>query len=145
MSAPERIIVYCDGACRGNPGPASIGVVLYAEGSDEPIAEISKTTGVSTNNVAEYKSLIAGLEKAKSICASRAGWKDTPVTIRMDSELVVKQILGTYRVKNEGLRPLFEEARELFLSFPKRKIEHVPREKNKVADKLANEALDAAG
>lgn len=135
MSENGRMILYCDGASRGNPGPASVGAALFREGEDEPRECISRAIGRATNNVAEYSSLIDGLKKALDIgCAD--------IEIRMDSELAVKQIRGEYRVKNENLRPLYEEARALLERFKRWKIQHIPRNRNSLADRLANEALD---
>ena len=129
----KKYLLYCDGACRGNPGPASIGAVIYLDGVDEPVLEISKTIGTATNNQAEYRSLIEGLKGLQRYEGHHE--------VRMDSELVVRQILGQYKVKNEGLKPLFLEAREIFQGM-KCTIKHVPREQNREADRLANEALD---
>lgn len=131
----DGLILYCDGACRGNPGPSSIGAIAYRQGQDEPALIISKTIGVGTNNQAEYRALIEGL---RGIAVLNAG----SVEIRMDSELVVKQVLGQYKVKHEGLKPLHAEVQGILKAF-KWQIKHVRREQNKEADRLANEALDA--
>ncbi len=131
----SEAILYCDGASRGNPGPASIGAVLYGKGK-EKLAEISERIGRATNNVAEYRALIAGLRAAKGQGCQR-------VRVRMDSQLAVFQVLGRYKVKNAGLKPLHTEVRSLLTSFPSWAIEHIPREQNTEADALANAALDA--
>ncbi|MCB1327718.1 MAG: ribonuclease HI family protein [Spirochaetales bacterium] len=133
----DALILYCDGAARGNPGPASIGAVILQEKSEAVVAEVSEAIGRATNNEAEYRALIRGLERAVELKADR-------LRVRMDSELIVKQILGKYRVRNERLRPLYEEVRSLLLRIPTWSIEHVPRDRNKHADRLANAALDLA-
>lgn len=126
-------VLYCDGASRGNPGPASIGAVLYDGG--ETVAEISEPIGVATNNVAEYRALIAGLEKAVELGVDR-------LEVRLDSLLLVRQIEGVYRVKSPGLKPLHERAGRLIAGLEDVSFRHVPREENTVADGLANDALD---
>ena len=130
----EKIIINTDGGARGNPGPAGIGVVLY-----NPTGHIVETykafIGQATNNVAEYKALLLGLSKAKEM-----GVRE--ILVRMDSELVVRQMLGIYKVKDEGLKPLAEEAKKLLKSFSKFDFTHVRREQNSLADKLVNEAID---
>lgn len=138
MSPARVLVVYADGGSRGNPGPAAIGAVVFDPRSDdeEPLEEISETIGVATNNVAEYRAVIAGLEAAK-----RQGAEG--VELRADSQLVIRQLEGRYRVKNAGLRPYYEEAKALLESFGSIRLLHVPREKNKEADALVNQALDA--
>lgn len=133
------IRLYCDGASRGNPGPAAIGAVLYPEDSDEPLREISEAIGTATNNVAEYTSLIRGLEASGELAGSQAS--ATTVYICMDSELVVRQMQGRYKVKNAGLRPLYERAKALCTAFADCRFDHVPRAKNARADALANAAF----
>jgi ribonuclease HI len=125
--------IFCDGGSRGNPGPAGIGAVLECE--NERVANISEYLGIATNNVAEYTALVKGLEKGLEL-----GFENAEV--KMDSELVVKQILGQYKVKNEGLRPLFLQALALSKRYKTFKISHIRREYNKEADRLANEAMD---
>ena len=129
-----RFVLYCDGASRGNPGPAAIGAVLY-DPDAVVVAEVSEAIGETTNNVAEYRALIAGLE-----AAAAAGVGD--LEIRLDSLLLVRQMRGEYRVKAPGLKPLHARARGLMRSIPRCSIGHVRREKNTVADALANAALD---
>jgi len=127
-------MLFADGAARGNPGPAAYGFVLD-DPSGAPRAAIGKTLGVATNNVAEYRALIAGLE-----CALEHG--ATALEVRMDSELVVRQMTGAYKVKNEGLKPLFQQAKGLAQRFGSFRIQHVRREHNTRADAEANKALD---
>jgi ribonuclease HI len=132
-AAPHTL--WADGAARGNPGPAAYGWVLD-DGRGQPLAEGGARLGVATNNVAEYKGLVAGLAKALEL-----GVQD--LEVRMDSELVVRQMTGVYRVKNAGLKPLFEEAGRLARRFRRFHITHVRREFNSRADACANQALDA--
>ena len=122
-----------DGGSRGNPGPAGYGVRI--EQADGTIVELKEYLGTSTNNVAEYSGLLAALRWAAEHGAS-------PLLIRSDSELLVKQMRGEYRVKNPGLQPLYEEARALMRRIGHVTVEHVRREFNKDADRLANEAMD---
>ncbi len=129
-------VIFADGGSRGNPGPSGCGAVIKAgTESGEILANISQFVGITTNNVAEYTGLLIGLEKALAMGFSE-------VEVRMDSELIVKQIKGLYRCKNEGLIPLFNEAKRLQRQFKKFNIEHVRREYNKEADRLANQAMD---
>lgn len=132
----SRHVLYADGASRGNPGPAAIGFVIY--GPDGiPVAEIGGVIGETTNNVAEYRALIAGLEMAldREIAS---------IDVRLDSLLLVKQVNGEYRVKAAHLKPLHREAVSLLRKFDEATVGHVPRGSNAVADALANEALDGA-
>jgi ribonuclease HI len=132
----SELIVYADGASRGNPGPASAAVVAYdTEGTE--LTSKAKRLGKATNNVAEYSACILALELA-------ADFGVPSVTIRMDSELVVKQMKGEYKIKNENLAVLAGQARELAAGFDKCVWEYVPRTRNVAADKLANEILDEA-
>ena len=126
--------IYSDGGARGNPGPAAIGVVISSQG--EIVATISKYIGETTNNQAEYQAIIAGLEKVLE-------YKAEIVECFLDSELVVKQLRHEYKVKNKDLATLFVKAHNLSLQFKKISFNHVPREDNKAADKLVNEALDS--
>jgi probable phosphoglycerate mutase len=130
------ITAYIDGGARGNPGPAGYGV--YIEGPDgAALAELHGGLGIATNNIAEYNGLLAAL-----------GWAaehgHRKVHIRADSELLVKQMRGEYRVKNEGLKPLFLQARALIRSIGDVTFEHVRREMNKEADRLSNLGMDEA-
>ena len=129
-----KLIVYADGASRGNPGRASIGASVQDETGFE-LATVSQRLGIGTNNQAEYRAAIEGVRKARELGA-------TAIDLRMDSELVVRQIIGRYRVKNAALIPLYQTlVRELETTGPYT-IGHVPRERNKRADALANAALD---
>ena len=130
----KKLVIYTDGASRGNPGQAAMGVVIQDE-SGRAAATISQCLGEATNNQAEYRAIIAGLEKALELGAMH-------VELRSDSELVVQQLSGKYRVKNEALKPLFQKVGVLRTKFSSLAVSHIPREKNKEADKLANEALD---
>ena len=128
------ITAYFDGGARGNPGPAGFGVYIVDEGG-QVLAEIAEGIGVATNNVAEYRGLLAAL-----------GWAvDHGVTelhVRGDSLLLVQQMRGIYRVKNEGLLPLYREARHLCARIGPVTFEHVPRDQNKQADRLSNIGMD---
>jgi ribonuclease HI len=130
----EKVIIFTDGGARGNPGPAGIGAVIYNE-HKKVIAEISEFLGVATNNQAEYKALIAAFRKAADLGAAE-------LECYLDSELVVKQLKGEYRVKDKDLAVLFLAIHNLSLSFKKITYTHMPRERNKEADRLANEAMD---
>jgi ribonuclease HI len=132
----ELYRLMTDGAARGNPGPAAYGFVLLDSGG-VAVAEVGEVLGHATNNVAEYQGLIAGLERARLLGVRR-------LAVRLDSELVVRQLLGEYRVKNPGLKPLFTRASALFCEFEEIDIQHIRRQENKQADALANAALDAA-
>ncbi len=130
-----KATLFADGGARGNPGPAASGAVLVApDGS--VIAEIGHFLGTTTNNVAEWNALCIGLE-----AALERGIAD--LTVRLDSELVVKQLSGEYRVKQAHLKPLFARAVALLRRFPEVDVAHVPRAKNKLADRLVNRVLDA--
>jgi probable phosphoglycerate mutase len=132
-----RVIVEADGGSRGNPGPAGYGAVVREATTGEVLAERREALGRNTNNVAEYRGLIAGLQAAAELGA-------TSVLVRMDSKLVVEQMSGHWQVKNAGLRPLAREAAALRDGFAEITFEWVPRERNKHADRLANEAMDIA-
>ncbi len=128
-------ILYADGASRGNPGPAAIGFVLRA-GDGQVISEGGELIGRATNNEAEYRALIRGLQTAQGLGVRR-------LQVRLDSELVVRQLSGRYRVKSPGLRPLHQRVMELTTSFASFEVAHIPRESNRRADTLASRALDA--
>lgn len=130
----QTLILYTDGASRGNPGEGGVGVVL-TDLEDNIVLEEKLYLGKCTNNQAEYRALILGLEEAKTL-------KPSKLVIRADSELLVRQLQGLYKVKNEGLQPLYLKAMKLLKGFSSFKIEHIPREQNKKADKLANRAID---
>lgn len=129
------LVIYIDGASRGNPGPAGIGIAIRGA-QDELLAEESVFIGVTTNNVAEYSALLLGLKKGREMGATR-------IRILTDSELLFRQMKGLYRVRNSKLIPLFLEAIHLVQEFADFEIQHIPREKNKEADLLANRAIDA--
>ena len=128
-------VANIDGGSRGNPGPAGYGVRI--EQQDGAIVELKASMAIATNNVAEYNGLLAALRWALANGVAT-------LHIRSDSELLVKQMNGQYRVKNPGLQPLYEEARTLVKQIGRVKFEHVRREFNKEADRLANEAMDEA-
>jgi len=132
-----KYIVHTDGAARGNPGPAAIGVVIEDE-DGRTVYEASRALGVRTNNEAEYQALITALEYLKDIRPAEAEF-------RLDSELVVKQLSGEYKVKEPRLQSLHGQVVMLLNAVPKYKIRHVRRGENARADELANEALDAVG
>jgi len=137
---PEYAVMYCDGACSGNPGRAGIGVVINPSGRKTGHApgnkqqRISEYIGIATNNIAEYSALIKGLEAARAMGIRK-------IKVFLDSELLVKQMNGIYRVRNERLVPLFNRAKENLKAFESYKITHIRREKNKEADSLARQAV----
>jgi ribonuclease HI len=135
--ALDELLLYCDGGSRGNPGPAAIGAVILDPTTDPPtlLVTVSERIGETTNNVAEYRALIAGLEAAAPYRAAR-------ITVRADSMLVVEQLRGTWKVRQAHLRPLADEARTLLARYQSVTLEHVPREQNVDADALVNAALD---
>ena len=131
----SKVVINVDGASRGNPGAAAIGVTIKDD-KGKLLATISQAIGRHTNNQAEYRAIVAALEKAKEM-------KAKVVLVKSDSELMVKQISGIYRVKNEALKPLFDKAQQLISGCDSFAITHIPRELNSEADALANRALDA--
>jgi ribonuclease HI len=137
MSKAKRLLVETDGAARGNPGLAGAGVIIKDE-SGKTLETIGKFLGVSTNNQAEYQALIAGLEAVQR-------YQPESVTVRSDSEFMVKQINGQYRVRHPEIIPLYQQAIELATSFASFNIVHVPREQNPGADRVANVAIDSRG
>jgi ribonuclease HI len=130
-----KATLFADGGSRGNPGPAASGAVLFDE-SGAVLREVGTYLGVATNNVAEWTGLLTGLEAAIEL-----GVDD--IAVRLDSELVVKQISGVYRVKNEGLIPLHAKAKVLLRKFAHVDVQHVRRKLNTAADALVNQVLDA--
>ncbi|MCX4693598.1 bifunctional RNase H/acid phosphatase [Streptomyces sp. NBC_01408] len=136
MQRPVRFVVEADGGSRGNPGPAGYGAVVLDPATGETLAERAEYIGVATNNVAEYKGLIAGLEAARALAP------DAAVLVRMDSKLVVEQMSGRWKIKHPDMKPLAAEAARIL---PRAQVtyEWIPREQNKHADRLANEAMDA--
>ena len=129
----NKVTIFTDGAARGNPGPAAIGAIIKDE-KGNTIATISRCLGATTNNQAEYQAIITALEKAVSLGVQQ-------VKLYSDSELVVKQINGRYRVKKATLRPLYQKVVQLIGSLEAFTITHIPREQNREADRLANKAL----
>lgn len=132
-----KVLVEADGGSRGNPGPAGYGTVVWTADRATVLAESKQSIGRATNNVAEYRGLIAGLAEAAELGA-------TEVAVRMDSKLVVEQMAGRWRVKHPDLAVLHGQARELAARFERVRYEWIPRERNSHADRLANEAMDAA-
>ncbi len=127
-------MVNVDGGARGNPGPAAIAAVL-ATADGEVFEEIGETIGQATNNVAEYRALLLGIERARALGAAE-------LDLVGDSELVVRQVKGEYKVKDASLRELHSQVRAALANFERWSIRHVRREHNAVADRLVNEALD---
>jgi ribonuclease HI len=135
----DVVEVFADGGARGNPGPAAIGAVVFDPSTSPPtrLATVSEGIGTATNNVAEYRAVIAGLEAAQPFGARL-------LRLRADSMLVIRQLEGAWKVKHAGLRPLHARAAELLATWPEVDLAHVPREQNADADLLVNAALDAA-
>jgi len=132
-----RVIIEADGGSRGNPGPAGFGCVVWSADHGTVLAEHRQFIGVTTNNVAEYRGLIAGLEEARRIGANE-------VAVSMDSKLIVEQMNGRWKVKHPGMAELHQQARALASTFDAVTYSWIPRERNKHADRLANEAMDSA-
>ena len=132
-----KLVVHVDGGARGNPGPAAVGIVLSTP-DGEVVDEASALIGEATNNVAEYRGLLLGLERARALGA-------TEVEVVNDSELVARQVSGVYRVKHADMKPLHSQALAALDRFERWSIRSVPREENARADKLVNRALDSAG
>jgi ribonuclease HI len=133
MKPTQSCEVYIDGASRGNPGPAGIGVVCL-DGRDQPAWQLSKFLGETTNNVAEYLALVYALQEALQRGC-------TTLTVKTDSELLARQINGQYRVRDATLRLFFELALHLMQGFHRCSVEHIPRTQNRVADRLAAKAV----
>lgn len=131
----NKLIINCDGGSRGNPGPAAIGTVVGSK-------EYAEKIGTATNNVAEYTAVIFGLKKAKQLLGKTKA-KTTNLEIRMDSELLYKQLAGQYKIMNKDLQPLFIEIWNLKQDFQEVRFFHIPREQNKRADYLVNLAMDS--
>jgi len=132
----KKATIWIDGAARGNPGPAAIGAIIKDE-TGKVHSRLSQRIGSTTNNRAEYMALITALKKAVDLGASHA-------EVKSDSELLVRQVNGRYRVKNEFLKPLYQQVKQLTESLEGFTIRHVPRTQNTEADALANQAFDAA-
>jgi len=133
----DKLIIFTDGASKGNPGKSAIGVAIYGKNS-KLVKGCSEYIGMATNNVAEYKAIILGIKEALK-------YKAKETLFKTDSELLAKQIKGEYRVKNPQLRNLFTEAQRLLKGLPKWQIRHIPREENQKADMLANKGIKLAG
>ena len=130
-----RLLIHTDGAARGNPGPAGAGAILRDSSTGEVLAEIAQGLGRATNNVAEWTAVRLALEEARRLGA-------THVDVRMDSELVARQISGVYRVKHPDLQPIHAAVMALLRSFDGYTVGHIPRELNRDADRLSNVAID---
>ena len=139
----EKIIVYTDGGSRGNPGPAGIGVSVCNE-KGQQIKGYSKDIGVRTNNEAEYEAVIFALQKIKQLFGKERT-KNFEIEMRMDSQLIARQLKGEYKIEEEKLFPLFIKIWNLRMDFNEIKFTEISREKNREADKLANEAMDKKG
>ncbi|MDP2703723.1 MAG: ribonuclease HI family protein [bacterium] len=137
----QKLVIYTDGGARGNPGPAAIGAVVVGP-SDKLGAgkEYAEAIGETTNNVAEYKAVIFALKKARHL-TGREQAKETEIEINSDSELIVHQLNGKYKVKEDDLKTLFVEVWNLKQDFKKVTFNRIPREENKAADKLVNKLL----
>jgi len=139
-----KFTLYSDGASRGNPGPASCAAILYAGDDKTPLLQEGRSLGRTTNNVAEYNGVILGLELLTGhLTKEQILPSAVELNIRLDSELIVNQLLGKYKVKHESMKPLFEKVRSILASFQSLQIEHIRREFNKEADRLANQVLDS--
>lgn len=136
----NKIIVYTDGGSRGNPGPAGVGVVIANE-KNKTIKKYSKEIGIRTNNEAEYDAVIFALQKLKQLFGKNKT-KDLDVEFRVDSQLIARQLGGKYKIEEEKLFPLFIKIWNLKMNFGAISFVEIPREQNKEADKLANEAMD---
>ncbi len=130
-----KATLFADGGSRGNPGPAASGAVLLAQ-DGSLLAEVGLFIGIATNNVAEWRALLAGLARARELGVKH-------IAIRMDSELVVRQVTGVYRVKHADLIPLASQAKAMLRTFKTVAIAHVPRKENAAADAVVNQVLDA--
>jgi ribonuclease HI len=135
--AVDKVVVHVDGGARGNPGPAAIGAVATGPDGGEPLVEKGVYIGETTNNVAEYRAVLLGIELARQLGARE-------VEIINDSELIARQIGGQYKVKHAGLKPLFVETMRELREFERWSVRNVRRESNERADELVNQALDEA-
>ncbi len=134
-----KITIYTDGGSRGNPGPAALGVVIAQEG--QIIKKYGQAIGQATNNQAEYQAVIFALKKVKLLFGKKKA-KEMEIEIKVDSELLAKQLNHQYKIKEKDLQPLFIKVWNLTLDFKKVSFKHIIREKNKEADRLVNQALD---
>lgn len=135
----QQITIHTDGGARGNPGPAAIGVV-FTDAQGVVMNEISECIGEATNNVAEYSAIVRALEALGTLVKDT---KAVRVTFKLDSQLVQRQMLGEYKVKDANLKTYYDEAQKMLPEFDSVTFVHVPRSENKEADKLVNQALDA--
>ncbi|MDP3784477.1 MAG: ribonuclease HI family protein [bacterium] len=140
-ASDTKLIVYTDGGARGNPGPAALGVVIQ-DSKGQTIKKYGEALGVKTNNEAEYAAVVSALKKIKALYGKEKT-KKMAVEMRMDSEFVMKQLNGEYKIEEERLFPFFIKVWNLKMDFNKISFTHVPREKNREADRMVNEALDA--
>ena len=135
----QKLTIFTDGGARGNPGPAGIGAVIY-DAEDNEMGSLSEYIGEATNNVAEYKAIVRALEHTATLVDDT---KAVKITLKLDSQLCQRQLIGEYKVKDAGLKELFNQAKEQVEHYASVEFVHVKRELNKVADKLVNKALDA--
>jgi len=140
MQKTKKIILFTDGGARGNPGVAGAGAVIIDE-VGETLKEVNKALGVTTNNEAEYQAVILGLEAIKEMFGTE-GLKNMEVELKVDSELIARQITGKYKVKEERLKNWWRVIDDLRVDFPNFTVIEIRREQNKIADRLANEAMD---
>lgn len=136
----SKLIIYTDGGSRGNPGPSAIGVMIK-NANGNVLKKYGEFLEIKTNNEAEYEAVIFALKKTKALFGKKAA-KKMQILIKMDSELVKKQLSGEYKIEEERLFPYFIKIWNLKMDFGKVEFQHIPREQNKEADKLVNEALD---
>lgn len=137
---PQKLVIYTDGGSRGNPGPSAIGVVIKNE-KESLIKKYGEFLGKKTNNEVEYEAVISALKKVKALFGKETA-KKMQILIKMDSELVKKQLSGEYKIEEERLFPYFIKIWNLKMDFGKIEFQHIPREQNKEADALVNEELD---
>ena len=133
----NKSVIYADGGARGNPGPAACGFVVAGKGYGEYLGE-------TTNNIAEYQGIIHALKKLKALVGSKKA-EETEVEARLDSELLVRQFNNEYRINDVDLKPLYVDVHNLVMDFKKVTFVHIPREKNKEADRMVNKILDERG
>jgi len=141
LQHPKKLIIYTDGGSRGNPGPAAIGYVIK-DAAGRTVKGYGEAIGETTNNEAEYRAVIAALQKAKALLGGKR-IKEIEVDVYMDSELVSRHLNHQYKIEEESLFPFFIKIWNLEMDFARVAFHHIPREKNREADRLVNEALDA--
>ena len=141
-SGHMKVTIYTDGGSRGNPGPAGAGAIIFDEKGEE-LARVVEYLGEQTNNYAEYSAVLLGLKKLKSILGKEKV-KEARITLKMDSELVARQLRGEYQIKEDSLFPLYIAVHNMRVAhFPNLNVVHVPREENSIADGLSNDAMDS--